>query len=482
MKKILQVAWREFSSVVFTKGFLLGIMLPPLFAIIAGFAIVLMKNADGPRVQGRLVVIDRTPGAIAAPLVTKRVPEFIAARRKEIQEQAAKKMEEVSARLNIPKEQLEKAGPGGMPGVGQQIDMVIPTVELAIETAAADADLDALKATLAKTEIKAKGEGSDPNPLLAVVVINAQAVTPSAEGKFESFEFYVAPKLDIQVQNDMSRGVGEAIVDARVATDPRVRAAGFTGQQLRDLLRRPTVDAVTVSKSGERKSLGELQMLVPVFFMILMMISVMTTGQYLMTTVVEEKSSRVMEVLLSAVSPMQLMVGKILGHMSAGVLIVGIYGGAGIVGLIALALTQLVSPMTLLLLIAYFVVASVTMAAMMAAIGSAVNELREAQTLQTPVMMLTMMPWMIWFFIQRAPNSTLATSLSFVPVMSPFVMALRLGGSEPVPMWQHPVALLIGGLTCAFVLWAAAKIFRIGVLMYGKPPNFRTLIRWVRMA
>jgi ABC-2 type transport system permease protein len=122
------------------------------------------------------------------------------------------------------------------------------------------------------------------------------------------------------------------------------------------------------------------------------------------------------------------------------------------------------------------------MAAMMAAIGSAVNELREAQTLMTPVMMLTMMPWMIWFLIQRAPNSTLATSLSFVPIVSPFVMVLRLGGSEPVPQWQHPVALAIGAVTSVVVIWAAAKIFRIGVLMYGKPPNFRTLLKWVRMA
>jgi ABC-2 type transport system permease protein len=249
------------------------------------------------------------------------------------------------------------------------------------------------------------------------------------------------------------------------------------------MLARPNIDPVTVTKGGgEHKSMAAVQMFIPVGFMVLMMISVMTTGQYLLTTVVEEKSSRVMEVLLSAVSPMQLMTGKILGHMCVGILIVGIYGGVGITGLIVFALTQLVTPMTFLLLIGYFTIAAITMAAMMAAIGSAVNELREAQTLMTPVMMLTVLPWMMWFFIQRAPNSPLSTTLSFIPVISPFVMVLRLGGSEPVPSWQHPVALLIGAVTCVVVLWAAAKIFRIGVLMYGKPPNFGTLIRWVRMA
>ena len=72
--------------------------------------------------------------------------------------------------------------------------------------------------------------------------------------------------------------------------------------------------------------------------------------------------------------------------------------------------------------------------------------------------------------------------LSFVPGVNPFVMVLRLGGTEPIPTWQIPASIVVGLFTVVFCAWAAAKVFRIGVLMYGKPPNFKTLVRWVRMA
>ncbi len=474
--RMLLVAWREFGSVVFTKGFLLGIILPPVMAAVVGGAIFMMRNIEGPRVQGRLVVIDQTSATGA--LVEKRVLDAFETNKAEREKQAKAIIDKSAATFNLPKESVDQARQQAQ----AQMAAVMPDGDVSVELAKPDADLEALKAELAKTQIRAKGEGSTDRPLLAVAVIPASAIAADKDGTFGVFDLFVAPKLDMQIQNTMEIGIGAAIVDARIASDTRVAASGLDAKSLRALMLRPNIQPVTMTKDGARSNMGPLQMLVPLGFMMLMMISVMTTGQYLMTTVVEEKSSRVMEVLLSAVSPMQLMTGKIIGHMAVGVLLVGLYGGVGIAALMAFALTHLVTPMTLVWLIGYFIVASVTMAAMMAAIGSAVNELREAQTLMTPVMMLTMMPWMIWFLIQRAPNSTLATSLSFVPIVSPFVMVLRLGGSEPVPQWQHPVALAIGAVTSVFVIWAAAKIFRIGVLMYGKPPNFRTLIKWVRMA
>jgi len=118
----------------------------------------------------------------------------------------------------------------------------------------------------------------------------------------------------------------------------------------------------------------------------------------------------------------------------------------------------------------------------MAAIGSAVNDIREAQSLMTPVMLVLMIPMMLWLPISRAPNSTFAQVLSFIPPVSPFVMVVRIAGSEPVPLWQIPLSIFVGLASVFGALWASAKIFRIGVLMYGEPPNFKTLIRWVRMA
>lgn len=476
MNRMFAVAWREFVSVVWTRGFLLGVLLPPIMSGIAILAVFLVKNIEGPRVQGHVVIVDHS-GVVGEGAV-KRLPEDMAARNKEKVEQAKKAVDKAAETLNLPPDQAAQA----KAMADMQTKQVLPSTDIRAQLGKPDEDLEKLKEILRTTEIKAKGESADPDPLLAVAVIPEGATKPNTDGKFGAFDLFVAPKVDIEIQQGIERSIGDAIVDARIAGDSRVKAAGLDSTYLRSMLARPNIDAVTITKSGERKSIGELQMLIPMGFMILLMVSVMTTGQYLMTTVVEEKSSRVMEILLSAVSPMQLMTGKIMGHMAVGVLIIGIYGSVGVGSLIYFALTQLVTPLTFLLLICYFICAAVTMAAFMAAIGAAVNELREAQTLMSPVMIITILPWMIWFVIQRAPNSPLATTLSFIPVLSPYVMVLRLGGSEPIPSWQHPIALVIGTVTSITVLWGAAKIFRIGVLMYGKPPNFKTLIKWVRMA
>jgi ABC-2 type transport system permease protein len=138
--------------------------------------------------------------------------------------------------------------------------------------------------------------------------------------------------------------------------------------------------------------------------------------------------------------------------------------------------------MNLVYLAVYFLIAFFMIASLMASIGSAVNDLREAQSLLGPVIIVLMIPMMLWLPILRNPNSVFAQVVSFVPPISPFVMVLRLAGSEPIPVWQIPASMVAGVLYSIGAAWGAAKVFRIGVLMYGKPPNLRTLIKWVRMA
>jgi ABC-2 type transport system permease protein len=122
------------------------------------------------------------------------------------------------------------------------------------------------------------------------------------------------------------------------------------------------------------------------------------------------------------------------------------------------------------------------LASLMAAVGSAVNELREAQTLMMPVTMSVMVPWLLWAPITRNPNSTFATVLSMIPPVNSFTMMLRLTSTTPPPLWQVFASILIGIASAFVAVWFASKVFRIGVLMYGKPPTFATLVRWARMA
>jgi ABC-2 type transport system permease protein len=207
----------------------------------------------------------------------------------------------------------------------------------------------------------------------------------------------------------------------------------------------------------------------------------MMSGQYLLTTTVEEKSNRVVEVLLSAVSPMELMVGKILGQLAVGLLVLLLYMGLGVMALISFAALGLLDPVLIVFLLLFFFLAYVSVGALMAAIGSAVNEMREAQGLMTPVMLLIMIPWILWMPISRDPNSMFATVLSFLPPLSNFVMMLRMASTTPPPLWQPILGIVIGAIGAVGMLWFAAKVFRIGLLMYGKPPTLGTLVRWARM-
>jgi ABC-type Na+ efflux pump permease subunit len=197
---------------------------------------------------------------------------------------------------------------------------------------------------------------------------------------------------------------------------------------------------------------------------------------------VEEKSSRVIEVLLSAISPLQLMTGKILGQLGVGTLLLLVYIGLGLWALLTFAVAGLLDPMLFVYMLIFFVLAYIMIGSIMAAIGAAVNEMREAQTLIMPVTLVVMIPYMLWLPITRNPNSTFSVVVSMLPPVNCFTMMLRLTSSTPPPAWQvwASIALGIGGVFAA--VWFASKVFRVGLLMYGKPPSFGTLVRWARMA
>jgi ABC-2 type transport system permease protein len=482
MGRTLLVAWREFRSVVFTKGFLIGVLLVPVMIGVAILGATLAARAKPPAVQGRIVVVDRS--GMAGDAVLRRLSPEGMAGDLDVAQQVGKLAAEQVDRLNLPEAQGKQIAEA----VEQQAKQATAgRSSLTPQALGADADVESLKKEITVAQIRAQGEEQGLAPLLALAVIPPEAVREPTRGEsgrlaFAQFELFVHPQLDFEIQESLRRAVGRGIVDTRLATDARLKSGGLSPEDIRALMDTPSPRPISLSKDGEKKSLGPLQLMIPFAFMILLMMSVMTGGAYLMTAVVEEKGSRVMEVLLSAVSPMQLMVGKIIGQMCVAMLMLCVFGGLGVAGLVAAAAVDLVPVYKLAWLIVYFFLAFFVIASMMAAVGSAVNEMREAQTLQTPVMAIVMLPWLLVMPISRAPNSGLATALSFVPGLSPFVMVIRLGGSDPIPTWQYPATVALGLATAVFAAWAAAKIFRIGVLMYGKPPDFRTLVRWVRMA
>jgi ABC-2 type transport system permease protein len=285
---------------------------------------------------------------------------------------------------------------------------------------------------------------------------------------------FIPSSLSPKHVRQVSRALQQAVEDERIAR------SGIDRAMLTRLADQPEPLTTRISPAGsEAKERTELRLLVPGAFMFLLWICVFTSANYLLTTTIEEKSNKVMEVLLAAASPMQLLAGKILGYSMVSAVMLLMYGGLGIAGLSVASMMDLVPIAHLVYLVVFFVMAYFMVASMMAAVGSAVSDLREAQSLVGPVMLVLVIPIMLWMPIIENPNGMLATIASFVPPAIPFVMILRVTAStEPIALWQTLLSIA-WGFGCAFgMLWVAARIFRVGVLMQGKPPTPRELVKW----
>ncbi len=467
MKRTMYVAAREFLATVTTKGFVFGILATPA---LLGLLMVVMPRyltRVPPKMEGQVVIIDPT-GRVAAGVTAYLAPERFAERRE-------KTRQKVDAATPAALRREVASSPGASVAMQQSLDAALGSVpHLDVISLPAGGDLEAAKAPLA---LPLPDRGSRPETRLAVIVVAANAITPTdGSTTLGTYDLYVRDKIDDRLVDDLHAGLKEAIVGARLAS------AGVDPARVAALTTVTRQDTRTVTAQGVRTTNRELNFILPAAFMILLLVSVMTSGQYLLTSTVEEKSNRVVEVLLSAVSPMELMTGKILGQMVVGLLVLTLYSGLGIVALVSFATIGLLDPLMLVFLLIFFVLAYATFASLMAAVGAAVNEIREALGMMTPIMMLMMVPWILWVPISREPNSVLSTVLSFVPPFGNFVMLLRMSSAAPPPMWQPLAAIGIGAAGAYAAVWFAAKVFKVGLLMYGKPPTFGTLVKWARMA
>lgn len=464
MPKTLIVAWREFKSTAMTKAFLFAVIIVPLLMIGLGVLGPILFNPKPPPLTGTIAIID-ADGRLARAAAIEFAPEKINQR---IQSNADAKKQAAASGL---------ADPGGAQSeLGRNTRSMSTVTEafeinLKLDDKHAAADFESLKAKLASGELVAIIASGDPS------ATQPAATEPSGAGAIVA-RMYVPSNMNIK-----HTGLIEDLVQAATSR-ARIEAAGMDVQTVRDLARAPEPTTIRVSKEGQERAEGQgtkvVKMMVPMAFMMLIWMGAFVSANYLLTTTIEEKSNKVMEVLLSAVSSMQLMTGKILGLAAVGLVMTGMYLAMGIVALVVAAKFDLIETMDLVYFGLYYIMAYFMIASIMAAIGSAVNELREAQSLMTPAMLLLMIPLMLWLPISTSPNGMLATVTSFIPPLIPFVMILRVAGSEPIPTWQILLSFGIGFPAMIGMIWLSAKIFRVGVLMYGKPPSPLELIKWVR--
>jgi ABC-2 type transport system permease protein len=277
-----------------------------------------------------------------------------------------------------------------------------------------------------------------------------------------------------------------------VVRQVRFRQAGIDPARVDALSRSVKLDTQKVSASGSRAegSLGAALLAIVLFF--ILYISIIMWGQQVMQGVLEEKGSRVIEVVISCVTPFELMMGKLLGICLLGLTQLAIWLATVLVvttpGLVAAMMVlpagvslPTLSPVMLINFVLLFILGFLAYATLYAGIGASFNNIQEAQQAAGIAMMFVIIPVMVMYPVINDPNSRMATVLSLIPMFTPLLMPLRIAIDMP-PLWQLALAY---ALTISFVIgmvWICARIYRVGILMYGKKPTFAEIWKWTRYA
>ncbi len=296
---------------------------------------------------------------------------------------------------------------------------------------------------------------------------------------------YVAPNVAaFKLISVIERSVNNVMVADRL-TD-----AGLDPEAVQELTRRVGLKTLKLGKGGEETSdRGQTFMLAYVFMMIIY-VTVLMYGVYVMRGVLEEKSSHVVEVIISTVKPFELMLGKILGIGAVGLTQFVIWaalmaaisapGAVAAVGISGMELPTIPAQL-LVFFVIYFVLGFLLYGTLYAGIGAAFDTEQEAQNFQGLVTMLLIVPMVLMIQIINQPDGTMSVVLSLIPFFTPMLMFLRMT-LVPVPVWQVTVSVVLMMAAILACTWIVAKIYRVGILMHGSKPKLKDLIRWVREA
>jgi ABC-2 type transport system permease protein len=291
-------------------------------------------------------------------------------------------------------------------------------------------------------------------------------------------EYYgknVSNVMDLQT---LQSAADEAVVDRRLAD------AGLDGGRVQALTRHLDLRKIRVTATGEREDRGQT------FFLAMLLLTMLYTtvamwGAAIMNGVIEEKTNRVVEVIVSSIPTSTLFAGKLIGVGSAGLtqfsvwaLTLAVLSGYGAAAGGGLPLPE-VSPLLLASFVVYFLLGYFLYGSLYAAVGASVNTQQEAQSLAFPVMMPLILGFVFFPVVLGNPDSALSVTLSLVPFFTPMLMFLRITAVPP-PAWQIGLSLVLTLATIAGATWFASRVYRIGILMYGKRPTFPEIVRWAR--
>lgn len=299
-----------------------------------------------------------------------------------------------------------------------------------------------------------------------------------------SVEFHTKNAGDFMMYGPVENAVNHAII-ARRLSDRGVRL-----DNVAELMKGIDLKIIKVSQQGEAEDKGQTFVTGLVLAMLLY-ITLIMYGVITMRSVLEEKTTRIVEVLVSAVRPFQLLLGKIIGVAGVGFtqyliwittgLLLTAYGGAMAASVRpGASFPHIHVPSSLLIYLGvYFVLGYFLYASLYASVGAASSNEQDAQQLQIVVTLPLVFGFIMYNAVLRDPNSTLSVVLSEIPFFSPILMILRITAQTP-PFWQIALSILILAVTTVGVVYLSSRIYRVGILMYGKRPSLVEILRWLK--
>jgi ABC-2 type transport system permease protein len=451
---MLLVARREYNAAVKTKSFLISLFVMPL--LMGGGALAQYFLQGQVDIQEkRFAVVDRTDGeklvsALTTALRTRNTEQIF-------DPETGKQTQPVFAI-----EQVTASGP--MPGDIQQqrfeLSERVRRGEIFgfLEIGARVYEPGALAAESSKT-----AAGDDPRS-------DSQAVRyQSNSPTYDDFQKWARPILERTVQ-DIRFQQAELPADAvRSALQPVPLLVKGLSEK----------DAETGSIQEAKDENPVVSMLVPAALMMLMFILILVAATPAMQGVVEEKMQRIAEMMLGSIRPFELMLGKLLGLMGVSLTLAAVYLGGAYWAAQHFGVAELVSIPVLAWFVAYLMIAIVMYGALFIAVGAACSDIRDTQTMVWPVMLVAMLPMFVWLNVAKEPTSTFSTVASFIPTATPMLMVIRLAVPPGIGVWQPALGLVLMLITTLVCVYAAGRIFRVGILMQGKGASVRDLARWV---
>ncbi len=455
MRKTLIIALREYRAAVQTKAFLLSvIMLPVMMGGSFGVQLLLKDKVDTrPK---HYAVLDRTAdGGVFRSLedaarkrneTQTRDERGVATKPEYVLERVEPRGDTAEALAELRLEQSERARRGELAGlieIGADVDEPISELE-----------------ALADDEGGAKGKSPDER-----LAIRFQAHSHTA------FEFtgWLRQTVGVAVQERRARQKNVSVEDVKTILRPVPLLA--KGLSTRD----PRTGEIRDGDEASRLA----SFLIPAGLVMLMFMMIFVGATPLLQGVVEEKSQRIAEVLLGSVRPFPLMMGKLLGTLGVATTLGLIYLGGAYAGASHYGMTEHLSPRLIAWFLVYQTLGVFLFGSLFISVGAACTSAQETQTLLMPVMLLAMMPLFVMTNVVRDPDGSMATWVSLIPPATPMLMVARLSASTEMPWWQPALGVVLVLLTATACVWAAGRIFRVGLLMQGKGAGFRDMARWV---